>query len=141
MGFNLKRDWRLVDWKATITLQALRAFIAGVIWAIIFAVAGNSQMALPALVGTLFFYLGGVWFYLIGIRIVASIVDAVSGDSFGQIIYGLSTLLFCFGIVVADPVLFFLRKSNPMIVPLEKFGFVNMTVIIFVVDEDRAAIR
>jgi hypothetical protein len=130
MRFSFRRDWRAVDWGDTLKLHLTRCVAAAVIWSIVSLFAGSSISPGTVLIGLPVFYAFMVPVYLV----VTKIITGFMGEDIGGLVMGVMTLIFIIGIAVGDPLLYALRRRWPHLTPVERFGFVNFTVFMFVLD-------
>jgi hypothetical protein len=131
-------NFKAVQWKPTLILHALRAFCAGLVWAIVLLFAGGtagggpSWWSMPVMFPLA--YILAFPFYLL----VAKMFLAFMGDGLGQLAVGLVMLIFAVGIAVGDPLVYLLHKKRPDLVPTETFRLVNLVAVLFVLDPARA---
>jgi hypothetical protein len=132
-------NFKAVQWGPTLALHLLRAFSAGIVWAIVVLLAnggssgGPTWWTLPLLLPSA--YLFSLPIYLLAVKIFS----AFMGDGIGQLSVAVVTLLFALGIAVGDPLVYILHKTKPAFVPTEKFNFVNFALVLFVLDPAKAA--
>jgi hypothetical protein len=60
-----------------------------------------------------------------------------AGD-IGQLGVNLMTFLLALAIAVGDPGIYFLHRNKPHLVPTHTFKPINLTLVLFVVDPERA---
>jgi len=128
-------NFKAVQWGPTAQVHGIRAFAAGLVWAVILLLNGGSgspwwamPLAFP------FVYLFGLPIYLS----MAKVVAVFAGEEMGKTIVGLLTIVFLVGIVVGDPLVHMLHQKRPDLVPVEKFNIVNFVLVMFVYDPARA---
>lgn len=128
-NFNLKRDFKFIVWKSTLQVTVVRAIASGPVWFIIMLLTGQSfPQALLMLVG---FPIAYILFFM-PLGMLCGFLSKM-----GLPIVGLLTIAFSFMIVLADPIVYFIHKSNPKLVPVKEFGFFNFCMFIYVIDEER----
>jgi hypothetical protein len=111
----------------------LRSVVAGAIYAIIFLfVSISSPHSTPwylALLYPVIFPIGYFLFYL-PVGLICGFIGSKFDFAFSWV-FSLITIIFALTIIVADPVMFFIQKKNPQLVPVEKYGVFNFALIIF----------
>lgn len=123
-------DFKTVQWKPTMQLHLIRSVSAGIVWAVVlFLTVGNSNdgppwWAMPFMLPLVYFV--GTPFYLVIAKAAAAFGDM--GKAFG----GFIILALAIGIVVGDPLVYILSQQRPDLVPVERFGFMNFVVVMFV---------
>lgn len=122
-------DFKAVQWQPTLQLHLVRSFSAGVVWAVVMLLNGSGAEALGAPFLFPLMYFIGMPIYLGLAKGAAAIMGP---DGWGPAIVGFTTLIFAIGIVVGDPVVYFLDKKWPQLVPVETFKVVNFVVVLFV---------
>ena len=141
-AFSFRRDFKKVQWGRTLWLNLLRAFAAGVVWAIVMLIASFSNppsadappwYALPFILPI------GYLFVLPMFLITAKIFVAFTGD-IGELGVGLATILFGLALAVGDPLVFTLHRLKPALVPTEKFNFLNFALVLYVLDPLKAGL-
>lgn len=121
-------DFKNIMWKETIQVNLVRSVCAGIVYAIGILLTGSYGEGSPLLI-LLFpiaipiFYFG--FFLPIGLicRFLARI---------GVPFVGIGTFVCSLFIVLGDPLVFFIHKLKKELVPMEKYGFFNFTIFIFV---------
>lgn len=114
-----------LDWRATLIVNAERAFAAGVVWA---AVDGFGLIDFSAkpyeilyIFPFAFFAIGPLWWFIgkklmeHGVQAAAFIMLAASA-----------------AIIVGDPLVWLLKKALPQAVPVEEFSVFNKVLVIAV---------
>jgi hypothetical protein len=124
--FSWKRDFKNINWPATLKYNALRAAAAGIVWCIFQLMAGAGVHALPTIIA----FPIGYFIFLLPIGLVTAWLSGM-----GVPWVGLVNFLFALMLVVGDPLVFILKKMKPEFVPVEKTGFVNFKLVIFIIDE------
>lgn len=123
-------DLKTVDWKATMQLHLLRSAGAGLVWSVVFLLAaGNGPdappwWAMPFALPVIYFI--GLPFYLLVARVASGFGDM------GRAFAGFITLVLAIGIFVGDPLVYFLHKKRPDLVPVERFRPLNFVSVLFV---------
>jgi hypothetical protein len=123
----------------TLALHLLRAFSAGLVWAIVMLFAnggspgGPTWWMMPFVLP--FAYLFAVPIYFLAVKFFT----AFAGDGLGQLCVAVVTIPFAVGIAVGDPLVYILHKTKPSFVPTEKFNLINFVLILFVLDPAKAA--
>lgn len=122
----LPANLKSVQWGATIALNTMRAFSAGLVWAVVTLFSGGpGWWLLPFLLAA------GYVLMLPGYFLACKIAAVFIGD-YAQIGIGLLTLIIALGIAVGDPGVYFLRKSKPHWVPVETFKPINVAMVLYV---------
>lgn len=123
--FSFIRDFKNIQWKRTIGLNLLRSAIAGVVWFFIITVTDKAHgSALPMLFFPLVFSL-----FFLPFGIFASFLS-----KWGVPYVGWATVFFTFLVFVADPIMYILHRTIPRIVPVEKYKFLSLHLVIFVLN-------
>lgn len=120
-----------VRWAATIKLNFLRAFSAGMVWAVAILVAphGGATIAelctipLIASVG----YVGVLPIFFLS----AKVMKTFAGDA-GEFGVRLLTLACGIAIAVGDPLVYLLHQKRPAWVPVDRFRPLNVTMVVYV---------
>ena len=142
-AFSFRRDFKKVQWGRTLWLNLLRAFAAGVVWAIVVLVAsfynsatsaGMPWYALPFILPIAYLFFLPV--YLISAKIFTAIIAAFVSDfqNLADLFISLVTIVFGLAIAVGDPLVFALHRTKPRLVPTERFNFVNVALVLYVLD-------
>lgn len=131
--FRLRRDFRLVAWGPTLYINFLRVFVAGAVWGLIRLCTGGASPA-AALATPFMAVLIYLFVFLPAYLIIRVIVGIMPNDSVGEMVVGFLTLFATLGVIVADPILFFIHKYKPRAVPLEKSSLLNFSCCLFVLD-------
>lgn len=126
--FSLKRDFRFIAWGRTIQFNIVRSVIASVIWAIVLAAGEGRTDSLTIAAALPIGYLG----ILMPIGVVAGWLA-----SLGVPFVGWYSIIFALVVIVADPVIFVLHRWLPRLLPIKDPGFLNLKLIIFLVDEEK----
>lgn len=122
-------NFKAVQWPQTLKLHVLRAFCAGLVWAVVVLFAGGPQWwSAPIVVPAM--YVIGFPFYLLGAKLFLTFM----GDGLGQLTVGLVMLGFAIGIAVGDPLVYFIGRKWPDMVPTQKFRLLNFATVLFVLD-------
>lgn len=137
-AFSFREDFRKVQWARTFGLNLLRAVSAGIVWAIIRLFMGGegAGAGLPPWY-MMPVYLPAVYFtFLPFFFVTAKIITTFLGKS-GEAVVGLLTLFFGLVVAVGDPLVYLLFKVRPRLVPTQSFSFVNLCIILFVLDPSK----
>jgi hypothetical protein len=132
MAFSIKDNFKDIAWGQTILLHLMRSVCAAVVWTIVAFACGAKAEAFQILIMVPAGYLLGVPIIFGMLKIVAGIFSIVGLGEFANLGYGLFSLIGALGIMVGDPLLFALNKIKPGLLPVEKFGFLNFCMILFV---------
>ncbi len=121
MSFSLKRDWRSVQWGATLWILILRSFVAGCVWSAIVLLNGGGgpkfqPLAVPFVMVASYIITAPL--FLMVCKIMSFIVGGI-----GDMVFGLFSLLGAIGLMAGDPFVWLLRKFAPKLVPVEHYGF------------------
>jgi len=122
-AFSFSRDRSRIMWKDTFKHNGLRALGAGIAWAIITTIVGNFEgnpLLLPIAMPL------GYFVFILPFGLVMSWLS-----SFIPWV-GLMAWFIGFFVAVGDPLVFFLNKARPDIVPVERPSFFSPRVITFV---------
>jgi hypothetical protein len=132
MAFSIKDSFKDIAWGPTVLLHLMRSVCAAVVWTIVAFACGAKAEALQILIMVPLQYLISVPVILGLCKVVAGIFNAVGLGEFANLGYGLVSLIGALGIMVGDPILFALNKIKPGLLPVEKFGFLNFCMVLFV---------
>lgn len=130
-AFSWKRDLNIVDWRATILHNLLRAACAGIVVSIIMLFFVPEVGVGSALLYVLIWPIGYLIFML-PMGLVAGFLSRV-----GVPFVGLLSIAFSLAIAIGDPLVWMLKRTKPEIVPVDKPGFFEFSVIVFVIDEEK----
>ena len=128
--FQWKRDFKNVNWQSTLKYNLFRAIGAGIVWCILELMTGAGAHALPMLIA---FPIG----YFIFLLPIGLITGWLSGMGVPWV--GLVNFLFALMLFVGDPLVYVLKKAKPELVPIDKPGFFNFKLVIFIINEPAAA--
>lgn len=136
-AFSFREDIKKVQWGRTLGLNLLRAAAAGIVWGIVmlFATAGARAegppwFAIPILLPVAYLVMLPCWF-------IAAKIVTLFGGGLGEMGVGLGSIFFGLGLAVGDPLVFTLHKVKPALVPTEKFNFINLALVLFVLDPQK----
>lgn len=137
--FSFSRDFRSVDWGATLKHSLLRACCAGLVWATVGLIAGANQPQVPgghAAFDTAFLLALPLLFPIIYIVFLLPL-GIVCGKLSGIIPFiGWVTIIFAVLIVVGDPLVCIISMFAPRIIPMHKPGFFMFVLIIWLLKVD-----
>lgn len=127
-------DLSRVHWGSTLKLALSRSFASGIVWAIIFAVTGHSDM------GTPFYVMPLIWpllalplaatFHFLGMILRAIPIPFV--PLLGLWFQFIGSLLICLG----DPLVYLINRSFPALLNIADLGFFNFRPMIFITYPD-----
>jgi len=130
--FDFKRDFKFIDWKSTALTALYRSIAAGLTWMIILLFADTQGgigtiLLAPVLWPVAYF----VIFLPLG-YITATL------SRMGVPYIGLISIVCSFLFIVGDPILWIFNKiTEGKYIPVRDLNFINFTIILFVVDEER----
>ena len=127
--FSWNRDFKHVNWQATLKYNLFRATGAGIVWCILELLSGAGMHALPMLIA---FPIG----YFIFLLPIGLVTGWLSGKGVPWV--GLVNFLFALMLFVGDPLVFILKKAKPELVPIDKPAFFNFKLVIFIINEPAA---
>lgn len=126
MGKFLLKD---IVWGATLKINLVRVVVAGIVWTIIaYAMHMETPHGMP-----------GLWFYMviwpIGYFILLP-VAIIAGwlSNIGIPFTGLLTFIPAIMVMPADPIMFFIHKTNKNFIPVENYKFIEPAFSIWVYD-------
>ena len=126
--FVFTRDFKRINWKDTLQVNAIRTAFAGPILAIFMYFNGAG--------------IGGAMVYFFLFPIIYGIGGIPLGlflswlSGLGVPFTGIFSAIVAFMAALGDPFTFILHKNKPELVPVEKYGFFNLVPIIFVLDRN-----
>jgi len=123
--FSFFRDFSLVLWKETLQLNLIRAGFAGPIIVMFMYFSGEAF-------GNAIVYLLFPLMYLFGLVPLALIVQLLVKINVPFV--GIFALILSLMVAVGDPFTKILHSNKPDMVPVEDFGWFNMSPIIFVLN-------
>jgi hypothetical protein len=132
--FSLDRDFNRIAWGRTLWLNLLRAFCAGIVWAIIVLVfgiqlgSGMSSVMLPLIAPIAYI------FFLIAYLAIAKIPFIIPVGLLRELTILAYGLILGLAIAVGDPLVFIIHSIKPNLIPVEKFDFINFKMCIFVLN-------
>ncbi|MCX6178622.1 MAG: hypothetical protein NT163_04520, partial [Chlorobiales bacterium] len=122
--FKFIRDFKKIDWKATLQVNALRAEVAGVLWMIITMFMGGGWNSLIYIFWPIIYFIYGLpiglaisWLSGIGVPFVGWLGAIISAT-----------------VVIGDPITSLLHKKWPDLIPVKKYDLLNWVLIIFVLE-------
>ncbi len=122
--FSFSRDFRSIDWGATLKHNLLRAVCAGMVWAGIGLFTGPPHFVDPPLLLPLIFPLGFLCVLLPLGLICAFLAKFIP-------FIGLLSVVIAILVVVGDPIVCILSLIVPGLVPMHKPGFFMFSLIIW----------
>jgi hypothetical protein len=137
--FSILRDFRSIDWGATIKHNLLRAFCAGIVWAVVGFIAGGNQPKIPGRPAEFDtgFLLGMPLLFPVMYLIILLPMGVICGKLASVIPFvGWITFLFAILIVVGDPLVCIFSLFAPGLVPMHKPGFLMFTLIVYLIKAD-----
>lgn len=132
--FSFARDFRSIDWGATLKHSLLRAFCAGIVWSIVFSVGGaHLDISFVLLLPLIFpvFYLA----ILLPLGILAAKLSAAVP------FVGWVAIISAVLIVVGDPLVCILSAFAPQVVPMRKPGFFMFSLIIWLLKSEEVDVE
>jgi hypothetical protein len=133
--FDLKQDWKFIAWGSTLLINLLRAVGAGVVWMIIMLISRNTSMGLGSIL-TLPLILPIAYFVILLPLGLASMSLNRAGVSY----VGLVSIVCSLVIIPGDPVVWiFDQATGHKYLPVKQFGFMNFTVIVVAINEEKKA--
>lgn len=133
MGFSIKENFKAIQWRPTLLLHLMRAFSAGLVWCLVMLIVGGGGPNTPSPFSMLVMF-PIIYFTFVPIILIICKIMSVFIPVLGQAFYGFVSFFLALGIIVGDPLLFALNRFKPGILPVQKFNFVNFTMILFVLD-------
>ncbi len=127
--FSFARDFRSIDWGATLKHSLLRAFCAGLVWAIVMMLTdGHINIGTVLMVPLIFpvFYMA----ILLPLGILAAKLSGVVP------FVGWIAIIAAVLIVVGDPLVCILSLFAPKLVPMDKPGFFNFVIVIWLLKSE-----
>jgi len=124
-SFSLSRDFKNLLWGQTFWLNILRAFCAGIVWAIVAFVMllkdpdrfnGPNPLIFPLLAVVMY------PFFLVIFLIFGKVVTLITGGA-GELAAAIMMFMAGLAVAVGDPLVFMLHRIKPALVPLEKYPF------------------
>ncbi len=119
--FSFRRDFKRVDWTGTFRVNFARAICSGIVWQI----PGLIFLGFQDLSARISYFFIWPVMYLTSLFVIL----LFSWIPFSAVILLPWVLVNCIG----DPIVYILVKRFPNFFRVEKFGFLNFTVFIFVV--------
>ncbi len=129
--FSFARDFRSIAWGATLKHNLLRAFFAGIVWAIIILITDGPAKADKGFIFGLPFILPVAYFmFFLPLGLVAARLSS-------QIPFvGWFALIAAVLIVVGDPLVCILSLIAPRLVPMDKPGLFSFALIIWLLKSE-----
>ena len=140
--FQFTRDFRKIQLTPTLILFCSRMVVSGIIWYIVLlvfslnGVKSNTLSLNPAVFFGQWVLLCvvGLPFFILVCFFTGAIFDATMKIKTNGL--ALFRSVISLALVVGDPLLYFIRKRLPYLVPVAKFKFINLVPIIFVLSEN-----
>ena len=124
-----------IQWGATFKLNIIRAFIAGVVWTIIFYALGMEKPpGMPGLWLYIIIWPLGYLLFFLPLGLIAGFLNRI-----GIPFVGLLTFIPALMVIPADPIMFILHKATPNLVPVESYRFIDPAVSIRVYESGMPA--
>lgn len=124
--FSWKSDFKRINWPATALYNLIRSASAGIVWFVIMLFTSQPSDAWHALGLPLAYFA-----FLLPLGLFcAFLIDR------GVPLAGLVTILFALILAVGDPLLFVVHKIKPTLLPVDRPGFFNFKLIIFVMKQE-----
>jgi hypothetical protein len=134
--FSFDRDFNKVNWAATLQLNIMRAFFAGIIWAIVLAFSSlKSEMnilTVPFIAPIA--YICILPFIMATLRIVNPMPLLFAGRLIADIVLFVFSLTVGIAIALGDPLVFALQKFQPRLVPAKVSQVINFAWCIFILN-------
>lgn len=130
---------RRARWGSTLWLNLLRAFAAGIVWGLgilVVTLTTGEPSATPWYTVPFvapFTYLLFVPIFLLAGKIFTTFVGGI-----GELAVGFFSFVLSLMIAVGDPLVFLLHRQVPHLVPVDRFGFMNFKLVLFVLDTEPA---
>jgi hypothetical protein len=134
-ALSFREDFKKVQWGRTLALNMMRAFAAGIVWGIVMLMTGNGSGSPDSPRWFLMpFFLPAAYLGILPIFLITSKIITSTLGQLGEMGVGMMTLLLGLGLAVGDPIVYLVHKLKPSLVPTEKFSFINIVLILFVLD-------
>ena len=134
--FSLDRDFKKVNWAATLQLNMMRAFFAGIVWAIVLAFSGSKSgvpiFAIPFIAPIA--YICILPFLMATIKIIDAMPFLLGGRFIADIVIMIFPFAIGAAVALGDPFVFALQKFQPRLVPTPVFQAINFVWCIFILD-------
>lgn len=129
-------EFSSVQWGRTSALNTLRSFAAGLAWAVVVLISSGGSAAsgwwfIPVVLPAGYVMFLPIYF------LTCKIMTAFSGD-IGQLGVNLMTFLLALAVAVGDPLVYFLHRAKPYLVPTHTRKPINVTTVLYVTDPERA---
>lgn len=138
--FKLTRDFKRVQWGPTLQVNLLRAAASGLIFGLIglimfFASLGSHRTGTlwPLLFAPLIYPLVmplTYLFFFLPLGLVGGVLASM--NNIVGLIGALFVLVAALAVMVGDPLIFFLHRSRPAWVPIDRYPFVGFCMILYV---------
>ncbi|MBU0551898.1 hypothetical protein KKB55_04065 [Myxococcota bacterium] len=116
----MKKKFKDISWSATIQVNFVRSFIAGILWTIFMMI--NSSSSIESNLSML----------LLPIMLPVVLIPAtVIGNALWQMgvpFAGWIGIISSFLVFIADPIVFAIHKINPRIVPVQNYSFLHFNL-------------
>lgn len=130
--FSFKKHKSYILWTDTLWHNGLRAFAAGIVWCIILLLQHKRMDAaiilMPIIIPISYFI------FYVPIGVFCSILSDL-----GVPIIGIFTMIINIIIMPGDPAVYILHKINPKWVPAKEPHFIGLSVVVFILDDERMA--
>jgi len=127
--FNFKKQFKLILWRETLILNAMRSAFAGLVLGVILFLAGDKSTGLK-------FVFMGVPVYFIAALPMGLCASFLSG--IGVPFAGLFSIFMSLFVIPGDPLVWLLKRMKPEFVPVQSFAPINFSLIVFVLKNEEA---
>jgi len=129
--FKFTRDFRSIDWGATLKHSLLRAFCAGIVWLVVAFIMEGKGSKVPS--GMLWFPLSFPLVYLVFFLPLGMLAAKLSA---AVPFVGWVAIIAAVLIVVGDPLVCILSLFAPRLVPMHKPGLFMFVLIIWLLKSE-----
>jgi len=124
--FLWKRDFKNINWQATLIYNLFRAFGAGIVFCIFQLISGEGLKALVLIPGYPIMY----FIFLLPVGLTLNWLTGL-----GVPVVGWLNIIFALLVAIGDPLVFIFKKIKPELVPVDKPSFFSFKIVIFIVNE------
>jgi len=129
--FRFIRDFKKINWLATLQVNAIRTEAAGILWLIFMLFMGGGWKSLM--------YIFWPIIYLIFGLPIGLVISWLSG--LGVPFIGWFGAIISASVVIGDPITYLLHKKRPDLVPVKRYRLFNWVLVIFVLEDQEELVN
>lgn len=127
--FSLARDFRSVDWKASLLFNAMRAALGALVWTgilLAIAVSSNRTFDIWSLLATPFVLFLGYWIFTAPLSMVGEWISRIP-------FVGLFLIALALPVALGDPLVCLVKRLAPNAIPVEDPPLFSLSAFFWVI--------